>query len=367
MAAPARLKCGKTTITVAVLACSLLPGTAFTAEKAPKPEDNQKQNSSEPSASSTSQSDPAPQTSSAPETAPTGSPSSTSSSPTGASRTITSPHTAEKPLPIRERAWKELEGGLKENSAEKRAKAVNALALLTGNPDAENDAIEALTDGKDNVRMAAATALGTMHASRAVPQLERALDDDEPGVVLAAANSLMLLKDNRAYDVYYDVLTGNTRSSKGFVKEQLKPFHDPKKVAAIGVEEGIGFVPFGGIGYEVIKRVLKSSNDASLVRAAAAKKLAHDPSAQSAEALVDATQDKSWIVRAAAFDAIAQRGDKALVPEISGSLKDNRDDVRYMAAACIVHLKDIGVKRRTNPRNPQATPAKMVAVQTATR
>jgi hypothetical protein len=261
-----------------------------------------------------------------------------------------------KRLTERERAWLALQDGVKENSAEKRAKAVNALGLLSANREAEGMAIEALGDDKYNVRSAAATALGVMHAVHAIPQLEKALNDDEPAVVLAAANSLMLMKDSRAYDVYYDVLTGNARPNKGFIKEQLKPFHDPKQVAALGFEEGIGFVPFAGIGYEVVKRVLKSASDTSLVRAAAAKKLAHDPNPDSAEALVNATEDKSWIVRAAALDAIAQRGDKALLPKISGSLKDTRDDVRYMAAACIVHLTDLGGKapRRKAPAKPAA-------------
>jgi HEAT repeats len=267
------------------------------------------------------------------------------------------PPAKEKRLTERERAWLVLQDGVKENSAEKRAKAVNALGLLSANREAEGMAIEALTDDKYNVRSAAATALGVMHAAHAIPQLEKALDDDEPAVVLAAANALMLLKDNRAYDVYYDVLTGKARPNKGFIKEQLKPFHDPKQVAALGFEEGIGFVPFAGIGYEVVKRVLKSASDTSLVRAAAAKKLAHDPNPASAEALVDATEDKSWIVRAAALDAIAQRGDKSLLPKISGSLKDTRDDVRYMAAACIVHLSDRGGGDRSPRRKAPAKPA----------
>jgi HEAT repeats len=276
-----------------------------------------------------------------PETAPT-------------SPTAKTPPAKGKRLTERERAWLTLQDGVKEPGADRRAKAVNALGLLSANREAEGMAIEALTDEKYNVRSAAATALGVMHAVHAVPQLEKALDDDEPAVVLAAANSLMLLKDNRAYDVYYDVLTGNTRPNKGFIKEQLKPFHDPKQVAALGFEEGIGFVPFAGIGYEVVKRVLKSASDTSLVRAAAAKKLAHDPNPASAEALVNATEDKSWIVRAAALDAIAQRGDKSLLPKISGSLKDTKDDVRYMAAACIVHLSDLGGKapRRKAPAKP---------------
>src|SRR5439155_18832122 len=141
------------------------------------------------------------------------------------------------------------------------------------------------------------------------------LDDDEPAVVLAAANSLMLLQDSEsAYDVYYGVLTGSTRTNKGLIKEQLKILHDKKKMAEMGIEQGIGFIPFAGFGYDVVKTVMKS--DPSQLRAAAAKKQAHDPSPASADALVVASQDKSWIVRAAALKAICERGDYALISRI---------------------------------------------------
>jgi HEAT repeat protein len=89
--------------------------------------------------------------------------------------------------------------------------------------------------------------------------------------------------------------------------------------------------------------MLKS--DGGAVRAAAAKKLAHDPDPASAKALVDATQDKSWIVRAAALDAISQRGDKSLLHDVILSLDDEKDDVRYMAAGCVIHLTDVPAKR----------------------
>jgi HEAT repeat protein len=52
-----------------------------------------------------------------------------------------------------------------------------------------------LRDEKPNVRSAAATALGSMHAEHAVGNLKEALGDSEPSVVLAAANSLLLHDD----------------------------------------------------------------------------------------------------------------------------------------------------------------------------
>lgn len=249
------------------------------------------------------------------------------------------------PPPLPERALAVLREGLAEKSPEKRAKAVHALGLLKDSAQAEKFAKEALKDEKGGVRAAAAAALGSMHAVHAHSDLEVALDDEEPEVVLAAANSLLLLKNKtQAYDIYYGVLTGDMRTDKGLVKENLKMFHDRKKLVQLGVEQGIGFIPFAGFGYDAYKTVAKS--DSSPVRAAAAKKLAHDPSAATARALTIATHDKNWMVRAAALEAIAERGDKRLMDKIFLSLDDDKDDVRYTAAACIAHLSELPAKRR---------------------
>src|SRR5882672_9717589 len=145
---------------------------------------------------------------------------------------------AKPALSLRDRSWEILHGGLEIDSTEKRVKAVTALGLMKGNAEAEKLAIAALKDQKTDVRVAAATALGSMHAVRAKIPLEVALDDNEPAVVLAAANSLMLLKDsNFAYDIYYGVLTGTVRTNNGVIKEQIKEqmkiLHD-KKNRAIG-------------------------------------------------------------------------------------------------------------------------------------
>lgn len=115
----------------------------------------------------------------------------------------------------------------------------------------------------------------------------------------------------------YEVLTGERRAGNGLVKEELDALKDKKKDARLGFEEGIGFIPFGGIGYEISKTVTK--NDSSPIRAAAAEKLAHDPEPDAGKALANAAADKDWKVRAAALD-------------------DKNDVVRFTAAACIVHL-----------------------------
>jgi HEAT repeat protein len=226
---------------------------------------------------------------------------------------------------------------LAEDNADERAKAVNALGLLTENREAEKSAINALKDDKFSVRVAAATALGSMHAVRAISKLEKALDDLEPAVVLAAANSLMVLKDtSSAYDIYYGILTGEMRTNRGLVREQLKTLQDRKKLAELGLQQGVGFVPFGGLSYGVVKTVMKA--DQSAFRAEAAKKLAHDPDPVSADALVAATEDRSTVVRVAAVQALSERGDKSRLPNVARAMNDEKDEVRYTAAAAVIHL-----------------------------
>jgi HEAT repeat protein len=245
-----------------------------------------------------------------------------------------------------ERAWTILRESVKEKNADKRARAVRALGLLPGNAEAEQAAIAALKDEKPSVRLAAAAALGSMHAEHSTGNLEEALGDSEPSVVLAAANSLLLLHDDVGYDTYYEVLTGERRMSKGLIKEQLDTLKDKKKMAQMGFEEGIGFIPFAGIGYEIFKTVTK--NDSSPLRAAAAKKLANDPGPDAAEALVRAAGDKNLTVRAAALEAIALRGDKSLAAKITAALDDDKDVVRFTAAACVAHLSSLPEKPNTS-------------------
>jgi HEAT repeat protein len=94
----------------------------------------------------------------------------------------------------------------------------------------------------------------------------------------------------------------------------------------------------------MVKTLVKSDN--SPVRAAAAKKLAHDPDPATAQALVSATQDKNWLVRVAALEAIADRGDRSLIAKVAPSLDDDKDEVRYTGAACIARLNSLPAKRR---------------------
>jgi HEAT repeat protein len=107
-------------------------------------------------------------------------------------------------------------------------------------------------------------------------------------------------------------------------------------MAQLGFEEGIGFIPFAGIGWEAIKRITK--DDSSPVRAAAAKVLAKDPDPAATKALAEAAGDESWLVRAAALEALAKRGDPSALDPVEQSMSDEKEAVRYTAAAAVLRL-----------------------------
>jgi HEAT repeat protein len=137
------------------------------------------------------------------------------------------------------------------------------------------------------------------------------------------------------------------------VQAQLDRLKDPKKVVQLGFEQGIGFVPYGGIGVAAYKA---AKNDNSHVRAAAARFLALDPDPMSGDALIQiALADNSAVVRQAALDAIAERGDSSRIERLQRNLRDPKTAVRYRTAATILHLSDLQKKvtRKKESQSPK--------------
>jgi HEAT repeat protein len=251
----------------------------------------------------------------------------------------------------RHKAWDMLQNAAMSKQTIDRTDGVRALGLLSGDTRARQIAEDALQDPKPEVRAAAATALGQMHATESIPKLQKALGDSKVPVVMAAAHSLRELKDTSdAYAVYFDLLTGNRKSGDGLIASQIETLKNPKELAKIGVSEGIGFVPFAGIGWDAYRTMHKK--DPNPVRAVAATYLAHDPDPATARALVAATGDRNWIVRAAAIEAIAQRGDPSLAPKVQLRFSDRNPKVRYSAAAAVIRLSAIG-SAKTAKKNEQ--------------
>lgn len=265
------------------------------------------------------------------------------------SQTTQTPQTAKTDQSPREQAWTVLKSGLNESNIEKRIKAVSDLGLLPDDSQAVDAGLTALQDPKPEVRSTAAQALGEMGAKSAIPQLKEALMDSDPSVILAAGRAMLALHDNDGYDVFYAVLTGQEKAGSGLLGSAKKTLDDPRKLASMGVETAVGFLPFGGVGVTAFKFLTK--DDASPVLAAAALTLAKDPDPQSGEALSQAAlTQKKWLVRAAAFAAIAKRDDPALLHTAVEGLQDAQEEVQYAAAAAVIHLGDLESRRKEKPR-----------------
>jgi HEAT repeat protein len=130
---------------------------------------------------------------------------------------------------------------------------------------------------------------------------------------------------------------GDRKSSEGLVASQLDRLRDPKQLMQFGFEEGIGFVPFGGMGYEAFRQLRQ--HNASPVRAVAARSLAHDPDKISEDALLQvALTDSSEPVRLAALDALSERDDPHCIERLAQNLEDSKLSVRYRTAGVILHL-----------------------------
>ena len=114
----------------------------------------------------------------------------------------------------RQQAWTVLNSGLADTKAQHRVEAVRALSLVTREHAAVKLALHALDDHNPEVRTAAATTLGQLHAATAIPQLKAALSDKEISVVLAASQALYTLHDKSAYGIYYAILMGDKKASR---------------------------------------------------------------------------------------------------------------------------------------------------------
>ena len=213
----------------------------------------------------------------------------------------------------RQQAWTILQSGVTDKSSETKVAAVTVLALIPGDPKAAGFAEQALQDPDPAVRKAAAASLGTLKAKSAIPNLRNALKDSDPDVVLAAAHALVMAGSETGYGVYYALVTGERKSGETLIGSQEQEvdqmLHNPKGMAEMAFEQGIGYAPFGD--------------------------------ARSGTALVNATGDSHWEVRAAAYDAIARRGDSSLLPSVTKGLNDDKDVARFTAAAAVAQLSTI--------------------------
>src|SRR5215469_4138576 len=168
------------------------------------------------------------------------------------------------------KAWTVLQSGLSNSNTDNRTVATRLLGGLTKNAQAQ----------------------GNMQAKSAIPQLQKLVQTErDAGVVISVGRALVALGDPLGFGVYYAILTGERKSGAGLLEDQKKMLSDPKKLATFGFEQGVGFIPFGGLTLGVFRQLTK--DDVSPIRAAAAEVLIKDTDPKTTEALKKTVADKS--------------------------------------------------------------------------
>ena len=266
------------------------------------------------------------------------------SSPDAVDSPLASPQSAGQ-VDAQKQAWDILKEGAHGNM-DKRANAIQALGLDVGDSAAVKMAEDALEDNEAHVRAAAAKALGALGSTEAVPKLQALVDDKDISVALAVGHALVQLKSEAGYDVYYSLVEGTRKGSTSLITQELDQMKTPGRAILFAFDQGIGFLPYGGYGKEALHAWRKRST--APTRAAAARELASDTDPRSGQALAKAVSDKNWVVRAAAVEAIAKRGDAALLVNVQPAMSDKKDIVRYSASAAVLRLSRIAQENGSN-------------------
>jgi HEAT repeat protein len=253
---------------------------------------------------------------------------------------------AQAPL---DQAWMILRAGAENRSSDQRMATMRALQSIPGDAQAESLAEECLQDKDPEVRSAAALALGAMGNKTAISKLNDLIGKDKDGAVaLAAAKALLQLGDDTGYRVFYAVITGAKKSGEGLASDQKQELSNlmsnPKQTEKMAFQLGVGFVPYGGIGLATFQAIQASKAKDPILKATSIKAIAKDPDPRSGKAIVDALSDEHPLVRAAAYDALARRGDTAVLPDLSSGLNDKDMEVKLTAAAAVAYLSTISNK-----------------------
>jgi HEAT repeat protein len=259
-------------------------------------------------------------------------------------------------LPDSDRARTLLEDSLKDKNPDTRKHTVQALGLVGPREPYLSELISMLDDKDIEVRLATITSLVDLKDKKTVAALRTALDDDVPEVSFAAAKALWTLDDPKGHDALIDVLSGETKTSSGFVtkqkREALRMLHTPKPMFLFALRQGAALAPVPGLGAGISSVQGILSDPSVSGRATTALLLATDRDPRVAQALRDALDDKEWSVRAAAVHAIALRNDPTVEKDLMPLFDDKNQAVRVRAAAGYLRLE--WIKSTTRHPAPKA-------------
>ncbi len=238
-------------------------------------------------------------------------------------------------------SWEILKTGLAHGDPSHRKQAVAAVASIGSTPEVVRLIEIRLDDSEAGVRQIAAEKLGEIDAKSAIPQLKKSLNDKDPAVGFAAAQSLWQLSSNDGEDFLLAVWDGRQAAHYGFVESEIrqaeKTLDNPEALAMLGGEQAAGFFlgPFS-YGITIAQMLMKDRSLSSQLVAVAL--LSERPSPRIQNAMEDQLTNDNWVIRAAAARALG-RTNRDAIPKLEPLLNDSTAAVRYSAAASIIRLE----------------------------
>ena len=235
-----------------------------------------------------------------------------------------------------------LQKGLADSNPAPRREAAIAMSLMYA-VDPVIDNLRSRTSDKDDlVRAASIATLSEIGDRKSIPLLRKALSDDVPEVVFAAARGLLLFKDPLGRSTLVSMVEGETKAESGYVSEKmrgvLRQMKTPKTAVLFAFRQGVGFIPVPGLGQGV------SAAEALLIdsdfsgRANAVLSLGRVRDAASDKAVISGLKDEDWSVRAASVQSIGLWNQRSHSKLLAPLVEDRNEKVRFRAAACYLRL-----------------------------
>ncbi|MES2392809.1 MAG: HEAT repeat domain-containing protein [Acidobacteriota bacterium] len=234
-------------------------------------------------------------------------------------------------------AWDLLQGAVTDpKHVDLRIQGLAALGTMGANPRAGKMISAAFEDKDVDVRTAAVLAAGQSRNRALTTGLHKLLDDKEPQVAFAAANTLWRMGDKAGEDILVAVVDGDSKASAGLMHggmhQASREMHNPAGMAKLGAMEGasllLGPFGFGVTAYEYVK---KNGGDSARVRAV--EDVGQGRSPQAKKVLMEALRDKDPGVWAAAALAVRGYREPNVAAELAKLFADSKRPVQLSAAA----------------------------------
>jgi len=234
-----------------------------------------------------------------------------------------------------------------EGAEEWKAKVIS-LYELSGFTDAR---IRQLHSRSKSKRSDAARCLGRIGDPRAVPELEKLLQDPREEVREAALYALGRIGTRESLESMLDALNDGDRWSQEKVAEAVEEAGDESRRVLVGLlrdgnpaRRAFAAEVMGGLGgtEEAVYLEEALADESIDVRARAADSLGRMRHRLARPALLQALEDPAWQVRAQAVKALGSIGEEKDVPRLVEMLRDTEWWVRNNAAAALREMGETG-------------------------